>query len=49
MVPRDGASVKATYTTHDAGTVGAKEPMSESEEKRRERGDKEEKPNPAKA
>ena len=53
MVPRDGASLKTTDTTHDAGTRGGREPESESEGRRRERGHEEEtkrrKPNPAKA
>ena len=42
MVPRDGALLKTTDTTHDAGPGEGREPMNESEEKREAGPDKEE-------
>ena len=40
MVPRDGALLKTTDTTHDAGPGEGREPMNESEEKREAGPDK---------
>ena len=42
MVPRDGALLKTTDTTHDAGPGEGREPMNESEEKREAGPDNEE-------